>query len=279
MNEMGEWFKGLPTWGKVGVVAGAGGLILYIWRPWAQSATAPTTVMSVLPNVAGGSPSGTNSSVSSDISSMLASSQDATAKMLSAQQSQVNDMMTAQAKSNTDMLNSFKNAQTAQDTANASMLNTLTTAQTAQAKANAGMVNTLNSAETAQANAVHQELTAQAKAVQQQMTAQNSTFNALIASLNHPGNPSSTPAPVPHYVAPVPHYVAPGASSTMQNWSQYETADRNKYNLIGGGATSIKPQDTMIANGNVIKYDNGPHGWTEYDTSGKGIRWGTASPY
>jgi len=225
MNELSEWFKGLPTWGKVGVVAGAGGLILYIWHPWGQSATAPTTVTSELPSVAGGSPSGTNSSVSSDISSMLASSQDATAKMLGVQQTQVADMMTAQAKTNADMLNTVKDAQTAQ------------------------------------ANAVHQEL-----------TDQKSAFNLIVASLDHPGNHYTDPAPVPHYVAP-------GAPPSMQNWSQYETADRNKYNLIGGGATSIKPPDTMIANGNVIKYDNGPHGWTEYDTTGKGIRWGTASPY
>ena len=231
MSNIGEWFNGLPTWGKVGVVAGGGGLVLFIWRPWQRSAPAPTAVSSFLPEVSSGNPMG--GQTQTDISGLLANER----------------------KTTEDMLSKFSSAQSAQ--------------QSASQASQADMLSKITASETNQANALHQEMTSQ-------MTA----FNAIVASLDHPANHATDPVPVPHYTPPVvqPIYTPP-IVQPLRNWTDYSSASQTQYNPIGGGSTDAKPANTTLANGNSIKYDNGPHGWTEYNSSGEGVRWGTSTPY
>lgn len=56
-----QWFQDLPTWGKAAVIAGAGGVVLLVWRPWAKPSSTQTSDMA-LPMVASGAPSGSGAS-------------------------------------------------------------------------------------------------------------------------------------------------------------------------------------------------------------------------
>lgn len=51
MEELWQKFEGLPTWGKIGVVAGAGGVVLLIWQPWksSSSSTGSTSLTTATP--------------------------------------------------------------------------------------------------------------------------------------------------------------------------------------------------------------------------------------
>lgn len=81
-------------------------------------------------------------------------------------------------------------------------------------------------------------------------------------------------------VAPTPSPIATSVSNfNSSSGSSNISSSHTAYNTIGGGTTSSKPSDVSLANGNTIKYDNGPHGWTEYNSSGDSVRAGTASPY
>lgn len=136
----------------------------------------------------------------------------------------------------------------------------------------------------AQTESTVQGLTQSIAAIQSQNSTSINNLTSALADLKassvaaqQVSYPQVTVPYVPYApVAPVtyPQQQAPAVVSSSGNSNSVD-----HYNTIGGGSTSTKPANTTLNNGNTIKYDNGPHGWTEYNSSGDAVRWGTASPY
>lgn len=109
-------------------------------------------------------------------------------------------------------------------------------------------------------------------ALQSQQTNNQSAISELLSKMSVPVSyPATVTTPVVVQTPTVP--------TTSKSSGGGISSSMTQYNTIGGGTTDTKPANTTLANGNTIKYDNGPHGWTEYNSSGQAVRAGTASPY